>query len=221
MSVSRQSELTSIRFDLKTIKILADNENITIDEFLNIINKSKILKEKKKQIRKNAKKLKKVNQRRKTNGLGTLIKPGWKVTSFQTNGISISLIMTKSILRMADKSEIITEEANFEKAKELMKNGTNKVRLISDDTGRVNLDYTAELKSDGTYKHKRLTKLDYYKKSSINYYTARKEKEKKSNTELLEIEKKISNLGGFKTRTFENYKNLMIVYVNECHDIYI
>jgi len=89
MSVSRQSELTSIRFDLKTIKILADNENITIDEFLNIINKSKILKEKKKQIRKNAKKLKKVNQRRKTNGLGTLIKPGWKVTSFQTNGISI------------------------------------------------------------------------------------------------------------------------------------
>ncbi len=40
-------------------------------------------------------------------------------------------------------------------------------------------------------------------------------------TELLEIKKKISNLGGFKTRTFENYKNLMIVYVNECHDIYI
>lgn len=125
MSVSRQSELTSIRFDLKTIKILADNENITIDEFLNIINKSKILKEKKKQIRKNAKKLKKVNQRRKTNGLGTLIKPGWKVTSFQTNGISISLIMTKSILRMADKSEIITEEANFEKALNKMFRGTN------------------------------------------------------------------------------------------------
>ena len=57
--------------------------------------------------------------------MGTLIKPGWKVTSFQTNGISISLIMTKSILRMADKSEIITEEANFEKALNKMFRGTN------------------------------------------------------------------------------------------------
>lgn len=98
-----------------------------------------------------------------------------------------------------------------------MKNGPNNVRLISDDTGRVNLDYTAELKPDGTYEHKRLTKVDYYKKSSINYYTSIKEQKKKSNNELLEIEKKISDLGGFKTRTFENYKNLMIVYVNECH----
>ena len=57
MSVSRQSELTSIRFDLKTIKILADNENITIDEFLNIINKSKRKRSKYEKMLRNLKKL--------------------------------------------------------------------------------------------------------------------------------------------------------------------
>ena len=52
-----QYKLTSIRFDLKTIKILADNENITIDEFLNIINKSKRKRSKYEKMLRNLKKL--------------------------------------------------------------------------------------------------------------------------------------------------------------------
>lgn len=55
------------------------------------------------------------------------------------------------------------------------------VQIISDDTGRVNLNYTSELKSDKTYEHKRLTKKDYFKKSSVDYYTELKVNEKKSN----------------------------------------
>ena len=169
-----QYKLTSIRFDLKTINAISKANSI--NEFLDIGNRAKLLKTKKNMVRKNAKTLKKVNRRRIKNGLGVLIKPGWEISSFQTNGISISLIMTKSITKVLEKESIDP----FELAKSIM-NGPNNARLISDDTGRVNLNYTSELKSDKTYEHKRLTKKDYFKKSSVDYYTELKVNEKKSN----------------------------------------
>ena len=34
---------------------------------------------------------------------------------------------------------------------------------------------------------------------------------------IMEIEKKISSYGGFRARSYEKYKEVMEVYINECH----
>ncbi len=223
-----QYELSCIRFDTKTLTSIAhkftDIKGETINEILNVDTIQKLIKEKKKELRKKARKAnklstKRINKRKALNGMGTLFNDlkGWTITSFLTNTVSISLTLS----RLVPDIKTIPKD-NFEIAKEyLLGCGESGVRIISDDLGRVNKSYTAERKiinDKVEYEYKRFTRKDYYKKSSIDYFTKKKEELKQNSPEILNIEKFISEMKGFRCRSYENYKTLLETYLgNDYH----